>query len=325
MNNHGTLTLSLDFELYWGMRDIISIEEYKEFLLGARKAIPKMLDLFEKYDAHATWATVGFLFFDNTKALTESIPKEKPDYSNQHLSPYHYLESNPELEEDYHFAPALIDTIHKVKGQEIGTHTFSHYYCGEPGQSLNSFKVDIENAISIAKERHIKTRSIVFPRNQWDPEYLPTLDELGIQSFRGTESGWMYQVPDYKSQLKLKNRAARLADAYINLSGHNTYKLSECTKNKPYNFPSSRQLRPYSKKLSILDGLRLKRITRSMDNAAKKNEIFHLWWHPHNFGTHIEKNLSFLEKILKHYTKLRETYGMKSLNMEELSSQSSGM
>ncbi len=321
MNNHGTLTLSLDFELYWGMRDIVTIEEYKEFLLGARKAIPKILDLFEKYEAHATWATVGFLFFDNAQQLTNNIPKDKPNYSNQLLSPYRYLTDTKKLENKYHFAPELIDAIHQVKGQEVATHTFSHYYCGEQGQSLSSFKVDIENAIKVAKEKNIETKSIVFPRNQWEPEYLPALDDLGITSFRGTESGWMYQVPDYKSQLKLKNRAARLADAYINLSGHNTYKLSDCTQEKPYNFPSSRQLRPYSKKFSGLDGLRLKRITKSMDNAARENEIFHLWWHPHNFGTNIEENLSFLEKILKHYKKLGEDYGMKSFNMKELSSQ----
>lgn len=321
MSKHGTLTLSLDFELYWGMRDIVSKEEYKAFLLGAREAIPKMLELFEKYDAHATWATVGFLFFDNKQQLTDNIPKEKPNYSNQHLSPYHYMESSEKLENQYHFAPELIDAINQVKGQEVGTHTFSHYYCGEQGQSLSAFKVDIKSAIDIAKKKNIDTKSIIFPRNQWDPEYLPALDELGIKSYRGTESGWMYQVPDYKSQLKLKNRAARLADAYINLSGHNTYKLSECTQEKPYNFPSSRQLRPYSKKLSVLDGLRLKRITKSMDNAARENEIFHLWWHPHNFGTNIEENLSFLEKILKHYKKLSQSYGMKSLNMAELSHQ----
>ncbi len=317
---HGTLTVSLDFELFWGMRDIISVEEYKDYLLGAREAIPKMLDLFEKYEAHATWATVGFLFYDDRQHLEDNLPKKTPNYSNSALSPYHYIDATDELEDVYHFAPELIDAINNVKGQEVATHTFSHFYCGEEGQSLSEFEADIQAAIAIAKEKNIDTKSIIFPRNQWDPKYLPSLDKLGIQSFRGVEPSWMYKISDYKSQLKLTNRAARLADAYINLSGYNTYTVEACTKSKPFNFPSSRQLRPYSKKLAPLDGLRLKRITKAMDYAAKNNEVYHIWWHPHNFGTNIEQNLSFLEKILKHYRTLQKSDGMKSLNMNELSS-----
>ncbi|CAA6820268.1 MAG: polysaccharide deacetylase [uncultured Thiotrichaceae bacterium] len=318
-NTHGTFTISLDFELYWGMRDIVSIEEYKDYLLGAREAIPKMLELFEKYDVHATWATVGFLFFDDRKHLGSHLPKETPSYLSDELSPYPYIENADKWEDVYHFAPDLVDAIHHVKGQEVATHTFSHYYCGEEGQSLKEFEVDIQAAISIANEKNIETKSIIFPRNQWNPDYLPALEKLGVTSFRGAEASWMYSAPDYKSQLKPINRAARLADAYINLSGHNTYSIEESAKSKPYNFPSSRQLRPYSKKLALLDGLRLKRITKAMSYAAKHNEIFHIWWHPHNFGTNIEKNLSFLEQILIHYQTLQASNGMRSLNMKELS------
>ena len=55
-----------------------------------------------------------------------------------------------------------------------------------------------------------------------------------------------------------------------------------------------------------------------MDNAAINNELFHIWWHPHNFGTHKRKNIEFLSKVLDHYTFLKNKYGMKSMNMGEL-------
>jgi len=59
----GALVISLDFELHWGMRDKCAPDgPYRENLLGARKAIPWILDLFEEFDVAATWATVGFLF-----------------------------------------------------------------------------------------------------------------------------------------------------------------------------------------------------------------------------------------------------------------------
>lgn len=201
-SQYGIFTLSLDFELFWGMRDIVTIEEYKEQLLGARKAIPGMLDLFKSNQAHATWATVGLLFFDDSRQLKQNLPVETPNYTNKDLSPYHYIQDKKMLESDYHFAPELIDLIKNTTGQEIGTHTFSHYYCGEEGQTLNDFKIDIEAALKIAKQKGIDIKSLIFPRNQWEKGYLPLLDQLGIQSFRGNQSNWMYQVSDYKSQQK---------------------------------------------------------------------------------------------------------------------------
>ena len=60
--DHGIFTASLDFELYWGIRDVTSIQDYEENLKGVPKAIEIMLELFEEYEVHATWATLGFLF-----------------------------------------------------------------------------------------------------------------------------------------------------------------------------------------------------------------------------------------------------------------------
>lgn len=323
-NNNGIFTISLDFELYWGMRDIISIDEYKTHLLGAREAIPYMLDTFKKYNVHATWATVGLLFFKDTNHLKQHLPETTPQYHQENLSPYDYItntEANKaELDTAYHYAPELIKDINNTMGQEVATHTFSHYYCREEGQTLTDFKNDIAMAITIAKQKGIEIKSLVFPRNQWNPDYLAALGTLGVQSFRGTEASWMYQASNYKGQLNSLNRAARLLDAYINISGHNTYTLADCTTHKPFNFPSSRQLRPYSKKLAFLEGLRLNRIKNSMTYAAKNNEIFHLWWHPHNFGVDREQNMMFLEKLMQHYSKLQTAYNMQSLNMAELSS-----
>ena len=44
----GTLIVSLDFELFWGMLDVCRLEDYQDNVLGGRKAIPKMLQLFRK-------------------------------------------------------------------------------------------------------------------------------------------------------------------------------------------------------------------------------------------------------------------------------------
>jgi len=69
-----------------------------------------------------------------------------------------------------------------------------------------------------------------------------------------------------------------------------------------------------------LEGMRLKRILNSMTFAAKNKQVFHLWWHPHNFGTDQKQNFEFLDKILKHYVKLNAQFGFESITMSNLSS-----
>ena len=41
-------TISLDFELFWGVHDVFTKDEYGNNILGARKAIPKILKLFKQ-------------------------------------------------------------------------------------------------------------------------------------------------------------------------------------------------------------------------------------------------------------------------------------
>ena len=66
----GTLIVSLDFELFWGMLDKCPLEDYQDHVLGGRAAIPQLLALFQKYGIHATWAAVGFLFGENYQEIS---------------------------------------------------------------------------------------------------------------------------------------------------------------------------------------------------------------------------------------------------------------
>ena len=54
-----------------------------------------------------------------------------------------------------------------------------------------------------------------------------------------------------------------------------------------------------------------------MTHAARSDDVFHLWWHPHNFGIHRQENLAMLEAVLRHYACLRDTYGMRTMTMRE--------
>jgi peptidoglycan/xylan/chitin deacetylase (PgdA/CDA1 family) len=314
----GIFTISLDLELYWGVRDSRSFGDYEANLCGEPAAIRGILDLFDAHEVHATWATLGFLFFRNIGELRRHVPPVLPDYQREQLSSYRYVEEHAWGSDDvYHFAPDTIELISRYAGQEIGTHTFSHYYCLEEGQTIESFRADLRAAVEVAKAHGIPTHSLVFPRNQGNPAYLPVLDVLGIACYRGNESASFYKARNRQEQGAVI-RALRLLDAYVNLSGYNTYSLEECARSRPFNISASRFLRPYSRSLAMLESLRLHRIKRAMHDAAAGQRLFHLWWHPHNFGADVRRNLDFLHQILAYYGQLNRRYGMKSCNMGEV-------
>ncbi len=315
----GNFVISLDFEIYWGVWDVLQLDQYCNHLLGVRKVIPGLLNLFSQYGVNATFATVGFLFFDDKEELLAGLPERKPHYTDKHISPYegHFDEvGKDESEDPFHFAPSLIKKIREA-GQEIGCQTFSHYYCLESGQTIEDFREDLRAAKRIAEKRGIVLKSFVFPRNQYNEAYLKICKEEGISCFRGNETSWLYKAKDTDSETTLR-RAVRLVDAYLNLSGHHCYEPAYMKDIELCNIPASRFLRPYSKKGAVMDWLRLKRITNSMTYAAKHGLTYHLWWHPHNFGINLAENLAFLEKILQHYQKLSHKYSFSSVSMQQL-------
>jgi peptidoglycan/xylan/chitin deacetylase (PgdA/CDA1 family) len=304
------------------MRDVIAEEGYAANLEGVPNAIDRMLEGFEAYGIHTTWATVGFLYFPNRDILMRHLPSDRPRYQNREYNLYDYIESHHTLKPAHHFAPEVIKKIAESPNQELATHTFSHYYCLEEGQKRETFRADLQAAIRVAKEQTGRgVESLVFPRNQWNESYLSVLSDLGIACYRGNEKGWVYSAASQEQNLLFK-RALKLLDSHINLTGHHTYSLQELAGSKPYNIPSSRFLRPAKEGgIPLLEKLRLERIKRSMSYAAKKGELFHLWWHPHNFGRNVEANIGQLLKILEHYKKLEDQYGMRSLTMGEIASE----
>ena len=99
----GRLIVSLDFELFWGMLDVTTLDAYREHVLGGREAIPKMLALFQEYGIHATWATVGFLFGENPEDLREYLPERGPSYDDGSLDGYTWLRDGKAQDRDCFF------------------------------------------------------------------------------------------------------------------------------------------------------------------------------------------------------------------------------
>lgn len=316
--NTGIFTVSLDFELYWGIRDKITVKEYGENVLGVWTVVPRLLDLFKKYQIHCSWAIVGAMMSADKNDLLRFLPNHLPTYSDSNLSPFNSFLANIEVyDPKLIYGDKLLDLVKNAANQEICSHSFSHYYCLEPGQNAQQFESDIVSTIEMAKLKGIEIKSYVFPRHQINPEYFEILKKYNINIFRETEKIW-YHTAARGADEGLVKRAFRYADYFLKMGSHHTQKKSEIKNSDFYRIRASRWMRPYSRKLDFLDSFKIRRIKNQMTYAAKKGEVFHLWFHPHDIGINQEENFKYLEEIFQHYQSLKENYGFISKNMKEI-------
>ena len=231
------------------------------------------------------------------------------------MDPYREPLGAGEADDPLHFAPSLVEAIRQTPRQELATHTFSHYYCGEPGASPETFAADLQAAQAMAGGG---LRSIVFPRNQSGAPYLAVLPEVGVDVYRGNPPGDLWRAEDGARGRAWTRRLTRLADAYFPLAGDDTVPWESVARPDGLaDVRASRFLRPYAPRLAPLDGLRLRRIERGMSAAARRGRLYHLWWHPHNFGAHPAESFRVLDRVLDHAERLRDAGRFRSLTMAE--------
>lgn len=303
--------ISLDFELFWGVSDRQTVADYGRNVLGEWEAIPRMLALFCRHGVRATWATVGMIMCRNYNHWCDVRPVVLPEYGRGNISPYamhRLVREHPKL----FFGRALLEQILATKGQELATHTYSHFYCNETGATPEQFAADLACARSIAADMGVVFRSLVMPRNQIADEFLLMLPAAGIQVYRGNADHWLYRNGDAVAG-GIAGRMVRYADAYVGLSGQHIEQAKWHA--GLVNLPASLFLYPQVHRQRALADMRLQRLKRMMTAAAQTGGLFHLWWHPHNFGVNLEENLARLESVFQHFHVLADEYGMQSHSM----------
>lgn len=306
--NNPSFVITLDFELFWGVADKHTVAGYGRNVFGEWDAIPRMLALFRECGLRVTWATVGMIMCRDYRQWREIRPSIPPTYASAGLNPYHMdsiVKEHPQL----FFARPLVERIANTPGQELATHTYSHFYCSEPGVTVEQFGADLDCATAIAAEMDLRFRSIVFPRNQIVEPFLAALPAAGIQVYRGNHRNWLYRDGDAVAG-GLAGRAVRFADAFLPLSGHGV--VREQVNGRLLNLPASMFLYPWSARYRGLLALRMARLKAAMTAAARSGGVFHLWWHPHNFGLNLVQNMAMLDEVARHYLSLAERYGMQS-------------
>jgi len=311
----GSFIISLDFELHWGGAEKWDLIQKKDYFLNTRKVVLELLKLFDEYNIRVTWATVGFLFSPSLEELKSFFPSQQPMYENQELNYYKLFEGKQvgvnETDDPFHFANSLLNEIIKIKGQELASHTFCHYYCNEDGQTKEQFDLDLKATQDISVHLfNKKLKSLVFPRNQFNETYLSVIKENGYSVIRTNPKVWFW---------KSKNKLiflARALDTLFSISKRLSFSDKEIiSENGLVKLPASRFLRPYTEKEKVIQNIKIKRIKSEMYNAAINKEHYHLWWHPHNFGSFPKENLAQLKEILGYHRSLNQKYTFPSKNM----------
>lgn len=314
--NHGSFIISLDFELFWGYIDSESLGRHRTRMQKTRRVVSELIEVFEHNNIKVTWSTVGMLMLQNSDDLKRVATEfELPVYKNPRLNNYNTfmdLLSDEEYIGDVFFASELVEKLKASKHQDIGTHTFSHYYCLEKGQTTDDFRKDLAIAVEIANRNKINIGSIIYPRNQYDADALAVLRDYNINSYRGNPEQYIYKT---RREDNLMIRALHLLDTYWNIAGSITHSVP-ADDGRLYNIKASRFLRQLTKKNMPFKRLQLRRIKNEMTHAAKRNHYYHLWWHPHNFSEMTEENIRFLQDILDHFKHLNQTYNFSSESME---------
>jgi len=314
----GALVISLDFELHWGVRDHSAPHaSVAHSLIASRDMVTTLADLFVQRNVRATWATVGLLFASTAADADRHMPLLRPSYDRAELDPYLEPIGSDEDDDPLHLAGSLVDRLSGLEGQELASHTFSHFYCLERGPDGEAFRADLAAAQGAAAARGLRLKSLVLPRNQWRDDYASVVLDTGFECIRGPQPGWANRSRRGEDT-GLAVRAARLATTYAGPALH-TFGWDEVVEPSGLcNIPASTFLRPLSLRTRSLESLQYHRIVAGMRDAARRGRILHLWWHPQNFVADPSANMALLERVLDELDHLQTAEGMRSLSMGDV-------
>ena len=307
----GSFVLSIDTELGWGGVHNGSSPRRTSQYERTREAIGRLLALMQRYEIRATWAVVGHLFLEQCQA-TDGVkhpeitrpfyPWFRGDWFN--ADPCSDLQKDP-----FWYGADLVKQIQSCKvPQEIGSHGFSHMIVGDPGCSQECFDSELRACLEQASKRDVDLKSFVFPRNSVG--HLDVLAEKGFTAFRGPVSAWYTKLPPPSRPW------ARLVDSILPLTPPVTFpgwQGALCNLPASYFYPH----RDGWAKLIPL-GLGVHKAKLGLERAAKRNGLFHMWFHAFNLASDLDGLLRGLETIFLRVNKLRETGYLLNPSMADL-------
>jgi hypothetical protein len=265
----GSLCISIDLELAWGIWDKPSPDYHELCARLERYIVTRLLTIFDAYDVTATWAIVGQLL--DPSARQDSI----------------------------WYAPDLLDLIRRARvHHDLGSHGFAHLYFAETDRER--LALDLQAARRVHTRHGMPFTSFVFPRNQ--VAHLDLLRDAGIRVFRSVDVGWHTATRN-----RLGGIAGRLANVIDKVLPVPPAVVVPIDHDGIVELPSSmlllgrKGIRKAIHPASLIAKARL-----GLERARREGRIFHLWFHPSNFYYDTERQLRTFESIIRAACALRD-------------------
>lgn len=315
----GIFTLSLDFELAWGSRDLYT--DPAPLLRLARitreSVFGPLLGHLTRLGAVATWATVGHLFLAGAARTGGALHPGLPEPRHRWW-PRPWFDGVPEGTEDSapeFYGRSLVLRLRDA-GQEIGSHSFSHPIFGDPGCSRETADAELGRCLAEARAVGVELRSFVFPRNV--AGHVDLLARHGFTCWRGLEPVW------YRDR-RVPGTAARLAHiADVATVGRPPTVLPRRDGHGLWVIPASTSLLPVEGVRRLIPvRAREERVIRCIDAAVADRRICHFWFHPINLAGDPPALLGAVGRILEHAARLRDAGRLDILPMAEIAARAS--
>jgi peptidoglycan/xylan/chitin deacetylase (PgdA/CDA1 family) len=309
MSRKGVFTISIDTEIAWGQCDRPLTLSDRGALNRERPIVQRLLALFAEYEIRATWAIVGHLLALNCSKRGSVVHPEIPRPVLLDDGRDWFFQHPPEQSNDpAWYGRDIVDLIRRaVPTQEIGSHSFCHMPYDEERSNPEAVRADLSAAQAVHEADGLSFDSFIFPRNVVG--YRELLVRAGIKGYRGNTSRWYDRI-----RARPVRRLLHLA-SYLISSTPPTVKPS-LDDIGLVNIPDSMLLmgRNGPRRLITSRALARKGIA-GLDGAAKRGDVFHLWFHPSNFADGTEEQFQVLEIILRHADALRREARLEVLTM----------
>lgn len=273
--DRGALCVSIDVEVAWDLPPPIPELRLRQAALEPR-IVERLLALFERHDAPATWAIVAGLFDD------------APAGDARSGWPWR--------------APGLVDAIRKSNvPHEIASHSFAHP--SFDALSPKDAEADLAQARRVHARHGLPCESLVYPWNR--VAHVERAAAAGFRAFRGLDAGavgWaMRNAPALRPLVNLGTKMAPTAPPLVQPILH------RFDAGAIVEVPTSMLLigRGGARRLATAAAMKRK-LRAGARRAARERKLLHLWFHPSNFYDDPDAQLAILDAGLAEARRLAD-------------------
>ncbi|WP_224448525.1 polysaccharide deacetylase family protein [Haloprofundus salilacus] len=301
----GTITISIEIELAWGVHDLGEYDHLSEGCQQERVYLRKLLDKCDELDIAISFDIVGHLLLDSCDGHEcSSYPSQwfTEDPATDHVT-------NPEF-----YAPDIADEIlSRPTDHELCTHTFSHALSNQMDAAL------ISEELARSQRLHERvvgepTVSLVPPRHHLPPETALKANSIEIVR-QAVQTRGPTPLHRYKELLLGQSftRKPRLVDGIVET--YCTYYPSLTAPALPAGQRETHALFKWQP-LRLRQRLHERRLKATVESVGADDSYLHLWCHLYDLSN--EHQWRPLAAFLEALAKYRDDGSVSVETMEQL-------